>query len=70
MSKKEEEEEEEEEEGNVQPKKGKEEKRKRRQRAQDNTEKSGRNWMNCPCASVHGHFCPLSSFIFSLQFSL
>ena len=28
------------------------------------------NWTNCPCASAHGHFCPLSSLIFSLQFSL
>ena len=50
--------------------------RKRRKKKNETTcprqhrKKSGRNWMNCPCASVHGHFCPLSSFIFSLQFSL
>ena len=25
---------------------------------------------NCPCVSAHGHFRPLSSLIFSFQFSL
>ena len=29
-----------------------------------------RNWTNCPCALAHGHFCPLSSPIFSFQFFL
>ena len=32
--------------------------------------KKKKNWMNCPCASTHWHFCPLSSLIFFLQFSL
>jgi len=32
--------------------------------------KKERNWTNCPCASAHGHFCPLSSPIFSFQFFL
>ena len=32
--------------------------------------KKKRYWTNCPCALAHEHFCPLSSLIFSLQFSL
>ena len=41
-----------------------------KQKSDKPKKKKKRNWINCPCASAHGHFCPLSNLIFSLQFSL
>ena len=43
---------------------GKHKKKKKKERKKES------NWTNCPCASAHGHFCLLSSPIFSFQFSL